>query len=321
MQEEAKEIASNDFFMTDLMDYAILFHRTFYDALVSNLARQLACSSLGESKWLQLFRAAVSLTETEEEASDDFCITSLVEDYKKGLMRTLCPMAILDLLAIKERDPATEGLVNPFLNFKGYKALQCHRIAYFLFKAGRKDAARTLQSRASELYCVDIHPAAVIGPGLFIDHGSGVVIGETAVIGSNCSFLHNVTLGSTGKDRGDRHPKLGNDVLVGCNATILGNISIGHSCKIGSGSMVLKSLPPCVTAVGNPARIVGRSCCPKAASGMDHALQYVETKEGISYTRTWSTWMDASDVFSEAGTHTTYTHHSCTSKLAHTHNI
>lgn len=113
-----------------------------------------------------------------------------------------------------------------------------------------------------------------------IDHGTGVVIGETAVIGKNCSFLHGVTLGATGKDNSDRHPKIGHDVLIGCGATILGNIRIGNCCKIGSGSMVLKPLPCGATAVGNPARIVGRSMCRSAASGMDTALKYVVTRDG-----------------------------------------
>jgi serine O-acetyltransferase len=120
-----------------------------------------------------------------------------------------------------------------------------------------------------------------------IDHGTGVVVGETAVIGKNCSFLHGVTLGSTGKDKGDRHPKLGNDVLVGCGTTILGNITIGHCCKIGSGSIVLKSLPNGSTAVGNPSRIVGKSLCPSAAAGMDLALKYVVTADGKPYDSTW----------------------------------
>ena len=116
-----------------------------------------------------------------------------------------------------------------------------------------------------------------------IDHGTGIVIGETAVVGKNCSFLHGVTLGSTGKDKGDRHPKLGDDVLVGCNATILGNISIGDSAKIGSGSIVLKSIKHCATAVGNPARIVGVSNCASSGKGMDHALKHVINPAKKSY--------------------------------------
>lgn len=165
---------------------------------------------------------------------------------------------------------------------------------------GRREAACAVQSRCSDLFGVDIHPAAVLGSGLMIDHGTGVVIGETAVVGRNCTFLHGVTLGSTGKDSGDRHPKLGNSILVGCNVTILGNITLGDSCKIGSGSIVMKSLPCGVTAVGNPARIVGTSKCPCAASGMDMSLQHVETKDGDLFSKTYSLWADGSSAFDEA---------------------
>ena len=122
------------------------------------------------------------------------------------------------------------------------------------------------------------------GEGLMIDHGTGVVIGETSIVGKNCSFLHGVTLGSTGKDKGDRHPKIGNDVLIGCGTTVLGNINVGNCCKIRSGSIVLKSLPSQSTAVGNPA---GKSLCPSAAASMDVALKYVITEDGKRYDTTW----------------------------------
>jgi serine O-acetyltransferase len=121
-----------------------------------------------------------------------------------------------------------------------------------------------------------------------LDHGTGIVIGETARIGRNCSFLHGVTLGSTGKESGERHPKIGNDVLIGCNASLLGNITIGDSCKIGSGSIVLRSLPSNVTAVGNPAKIVGTSLCAKSAASMDVALHNVVTKQGVAYDLGWN---------------------------------
>ena len=146
---------------------------------------------------------------------------------------------------------------------------------------------------------MDIHPAAVIGPGLLIDHGTGVVIGETAVVGANCSFLHNVTLGSSGKERGDRHPKLGDDILLGCNVTILGNISVGNSCKVGSGSVVLKSLPAGVTAVGIPARVVGRSNEVNSGKSMDHGLQNVISGKGKQFLSTLTLWADASSIFEE----------------------
>lgn len=131
-----------------------------------------------------------------------------------------------------------------------------------------------------------------------VDHGTGIVVGESAVIGTNCSFLHGVTLGSTGKESGDRHPKVGNDVLIGCNATVLGNIRIGHCCKIGSGSLVLKALPDGVTAVGNPAKIVGRSTETSAAKGMDTAMEHVVNNKGLKFSDTYSLWPDGEvDMF------------------------
>ncbi|RYH21191.1 serine acetyltransferase [archaeon] len=140
-----------------------------------------------------------------------------------------------------------------------------------------------------------------VGEGLMIDHGTGVVIGETVTIGRNCSFLHGVTLGSTGKEKGDRHPKIGHDVLIGCGSTILGNITIGSCCKIGSGSMVLKPLPPGATAVGNPAKIVGRSMCRSAAEGMDLALRYVVTHDGVMFDKTLVATEEEKWIESEPG--------------------
>ena len=240
-------MVEQDEFLSVVVRQKILRHATFAEAIVESLATVFHSATIPASEWTKLF-------------------TSVYEDdmvYEDSDMLGAAKMGLLDLGAVRERDPASGGLVNPFLFFKGYKSIQAHRIAHILWRSGRKDAARCIQSRCSEVWSVDIHPAAKIGAGLMIDHGTGVVIGETAVIGTNCSFLHGVTLGSTGKQCGDRHPKLGNDILVGCNSTILGNICIGSNTKIGSGSIVLKSLPCCVTAVGNPARIVGRSKCTR----------------------------------------------------------
>lgn len=156
-----------------------------------------------------------------------------------------------------DRDPAAGGPLNALLNFKGFHALQAHRAAHALVDSAMP-LALWLQSRASQVFGVDIHPSARLGEGLMLDHGTGVVIGATAVTGPNCSFLHGVTLGATGKDgAGDRHPKLGANVLIGCGASILGNIRIGDNAKIGSGSVVLRPIPPGATAVGIPARIIG----------------------------------------------------------------
>lgn len=260
LRDEAELMVERDEFMVTVVQEKIIKHETFAEAIAESLALVFHSATIPSSEWLKLFLSVYH---------DDVV-------YETSDMLKIEKMGLLDLGAVRERDPASNGLVNPFLFFKGYKAIQAHRIAHVLWNQGRKDVARAIQSRCSEIWSVDIHPAAKIGAGLMIDHGTGVVIGETAVIGNNCSFLHGVTLGSTGKAGGDRHPKLGNDILIGSNATILGNIVIGSNTKIGSGSIVLKSLPCCVTAVGNPARIVGRSKCSSAANNMDLALHNVQ---------------------------------------------
>lgn len=162
-----------------------------------------------------------------------------------------------DLRAVKERDPAFISYVHCFLNFKGFLACQAHRIAHKLWSQGRKILALLIQSRVSEVFAVDIHPGARVGQGILLDHATGLVVGETAVIGNNVSILHNVTLGGTGKTSGDRHPKIGDGVLIGAGTCVLGNLKIGEGAKIGAGSVVLKAVPPRTTAVGNPARLIG----------------------------------------------------------------
>lgn len=266
---EAKNMIIQDPFLEEFLQPFVLSQPSFSSAICKLLATEFA-SLISEEKWRRLFEGAHA-----------------EQVFDKNSLLTIETMGMLDLMAIKERDPASDGYVNPFLHFKGFKALQTYRISNVLWKLGRRDVARIIQSRCSEKYGIDIHPGATIAEGLFMDHGTGIVIGETAVIGRNCTFLHGVTLGSTGKDKGDRHPKIGDDVLIGCNTTVLGNIQIGHCCKIGSGSIVLKDLPPYSTAVGNPAKIVGRSMCKSASAGMDFALKYVVTSEGKSYESTW----------------------------------
>ncbi|MFZ4858086.1 MAG: serine O-acetyltransferase [Desulfuromonadaceae bacterium] len=178
-----------------------------------------------------------------------------------------------DLLAVIERDPAARSLALPYLNFKGFQALQSYRVAHWLWGIERHSLALYLQSRISEAFDVDIHPAARIGKGILIDHGTGVVIGETAVIGDDVSMLHGVTLGGTGKDSGDRHPKVGNSVLIGAGAKILGNIKIGEGSKIAAGSIVLNEVPPHSTVAGIPAKVVGK---PKYAEPGKQMEQFVE---------------------------------------------
>ena len=162
-----------------------------------------------------------------------------------------------DLLAVVDRDPACNRLIEPLLYFKGFHALETHRFAHLLWKAGRRDFALYLQSQCSRVFSIDIHPAARIGRGIFIDHGHALVIGETAVVGDDVSMLHGVTLGGTGKESGDRHPKIGNGVMIGAGAKVLGNISVGDCSRIAAGSVVLKDVPPRTTVAGVPARVIG----------------------------------------------------------------
>jgi len=177
-----------------------------------------------------------------------------------------------DLAATIERDPAAHRAIVPFLYFKGYQAIQTHRFAHALWKAGRKDFALYLQSRASQVFQVDINPACRIGRGIMLDHATGFVAGETAVIGDNVSILQGVTLGGTGKADEDRHPKIGNGVLIGAGAIILGNIRVGECARIGAGSVVVKNVPPRVTVVGVPAKVVGEAGALQPASAMDQVV-------------------------------------------------
>jgi len=180
--------------------------------------------------------------------------------------------AAADLIAIRTRDPAAESYLTPFLYYKGFHALQWHRVGHWLWRSRRRDLAHFLQSRVSEVFAVDIHPAVPIGSGVFIDHGTGLVVGETAVIGDDVSILHEVTLGGTGKERGDRHPKVRNGVLLGAGAKVLGNVEIGRDAKVAAGSVVLRDVPPGATVAGVPARIVSWSSESVPALDMDQSL-------------------------------------------------
>lgn len=175
-----------------------------------------------------------------------------------------------DLLAVMERDPACTRFIDALLYFKGFHALQAHRVAHILWVAGRTPLAFHLQSQVSKELQVDIHPAARIGPGVFFDHATGIVVGETAVIGANVSMLHHVTLGGSGKKHGERHPKIGDGVLVGAGATLLGNVAVGDGAQIGACSLVLEDVPPHVTVVGVPARVVSSQGVAVPAYDMKH---------------------------------------------------
>ncbi len=181
-----------------------------------------------------------------------------------------------DIVAHFDRDPACSRLIEPVLYFKGFHAIQTARLAGWLWRNGRKDFALYLQSRASTVFGVDINPGAELGKGLMFDHATGIVIGETAVVGDEVSILHNVTLGGNGKERGDRHPKVRHGVLIGAGAKILGNLEVGHCSRVAAGSVVLKDVPPCVTVAGVPAKVVGNAICPEPARTMNHLMGMTE---------------------------------------------
>ena len=248
LRNEASHMASQEPSLASVLNAVIIGHAELSSALSYQLARKL-----GD----QEFRA-MGLRELAEEA------------YAAD--PTIVEKAEADLRAVFERDPACKGYVQPFLFFKGFQSIQVHRLAHWLWGQGREAVAFYLQSRVSELFQVDIHPATVIGSGAFFDHGTGIVIGETAVIGDDVSMLQDVTLGGTGAERGDRHPKIGKGVLLGAGAKVLGNITVGDYAKIASGSVVLKPVPAHCTAAGVPARLVNCPTCPEPSRTMDHTL-------------------------------------------------
>jgi serine O-acetyltransferase len=248
LRNEAEAAAQKEQALASLLAAVILNHRSLGGALSYQLARKLGDQEL----------RAMSVREIAEEA------------YASS--PALVEFAEADLRAVFERDPACKGYLQPFLFFKGFLSLQTQRVANWLWTEGRETLALYLQSRMSELFQVDIHPATRIGRGVFIDHGTGIVIGETAVIGDDVSMLQGVTLGGTGAERGDRHPKIGKGVLLGAGAKVLGNIEIGDYAKIASGSVVLKPVPAGCTAAGVPARLVNCPTCDEPAKSMDHTL-------------------------------------------------
>ena len=174
-----------------------------------------------------------------------------------------------DLVAVFDRDPATTRFIDPLLYFKGFHAIQAHRLAHWLHNKGRKDFAWYLQSRSSAAFQTDINPAAKIGRGIFLDHATGFVVGETAVVEDDVSILHGVTLGGTGKENEDRHPKIRRGVLIGAGAKILGNIEVGQCSRIAAGSVVLQPVPRNKTVAGVPAKVVGEAGCPEPSRSMD----------------------------------------------------
>jgi serine O-acetyltransferase len=248
LRNEAEHMAQSEPSLASLLNAVILRHGNLDRALSYQLARKLSDQEL----------RAMSLRETCEEA------------YNADPAIMLAAEA--DLRAVFERDPACRGYVQPFLFFKGFQALQTHRVAHWLWLKGREAMAFYLQSRMSELFQVDIHPAVPIGQGAFFDHGTGITIGETAVIGEDVSILQGVTLGGTSAERVDRHPKIGRGVLIGAGAKVIGNIMIGDFAKVAAGAVVLQPVPPGCTAVGVPARLVNCPTCAEPSKTMDQTL-------------------------------------------------
>jgi len=244
----ARQIVDAEPSLANLALSSVLNHDTFEQALAHRLASRLHHDDVSADLIRQAF--AETLVQAPEIGAN----------------------ARADLAATLERDPACHRAVEPLLFFKGYQAIQTHRFAHAMFRAGRRDFALYLQSRSSQVFQVDINPAVVIGKGIMLDHGTGLVIGETAIVGDNVSLLQGVTLGGTGKSDQDRHPKIGNGVLIGAGAKVLGNIKIGDCSRVGAGSVVLKEVPPRVTVAGVPAKVIGEAGCAQPALVMDQMI-------------------------------------------------
>ncbi|WP_421791199.1 serine O-acetyltransferase [Hyphobacterium sp.] len=242
LRVDAAQAAAEEPILGSFLNAAILRHESFADALAYRLASKLADAQLD----------AMLARDVVEEAI--------------AAEPSIATKAAADIIAVEERDPACQTYLQPFLYYKGYLALQGYRIAHWLWSEGRETFAFHLQSRISERFGVDIHPAARMGQGIMMDHATSIVIGETAVVGDNVSMLHSVTLGGTGKADTDRHPKIGSGVLIGAGAKVLGNIKVGEEARIAAGSVVLEDVPAHCTVAGIPAKAVGGPCAEPAKS-------------------------------------------------------
>ncbi len=248
IRAEAEGVARDDPLMASLVHAGILHHSSLERALSYRIAQKLASPEMSD----------LILREIVDEA------------YQKD--PGLGVAARADIIAVFDRDPACHRYLQPLLFFKGFQALQCYRIAHWLWLHRRKDMAYFIQMRTSEVFGVDIHPGARVGNGIMIDHAHSIVIGETATVGDNVSMLHSVTLGGTGKEDGDRHPKIGDGVLIGAGAAVLGNIRVGGCSRIAAGSVVLQDVPPCKTVAGVPARVVGDAGCAEPSRSMNQLI-------------------------------------------------
>jgi serine O-acetyltransferase len=249
LREEVAAIAESDTMLASYLHATVLNHGSLEDSLSYLLAEKLATAYLS--------------TMSTREVIDEAFAGSLA--IREAIRR--------DLMAVVERDPAARGFAQPFLHFKGFHALQSYRVAHRLWELGRQALAFYFQNRISMVFDIDIHPAARIGAGILIDHGTGVVIGETAVVGDDVSMLHGVTLGGTGKELGDRHPKIGEGVLLGTGAIVLGNVRVGRGSKVAAGSVVLEDVPEHLTVAGVPAKVVGKPATAEPSQDMDQGLE------------------------------------------------
>lgn len=248
IREEATEQAKEEPMLAGFLYATILNHSTLEDALSFLLSSKLESSTLPSASVRDLI---------DEAFEKDPNIAEAIRE---------------DISAVCSRDPACGGFNSILLYYKGYHALQAYRAAHYFWKQNRKSLASYFQSRISEVFAVDIHPAAQIGKGILIDHATSVVIGETAVVEDYVSMLHEVTLGGTGKEKGDRHPKVRRGVLISAGAKILGNVEIGENAKVGAGAVVLEDVPPHTTVVGVPAKVVGTPSAISPALEMNHSL-------------------------------------------------
>ena len=248
MREEARAAAEKDPLLAAFLYSTIINHRSLEECVIYRICERLDHPDM----------QAILLRQTFEE---------MLANWPEwgSILR-------VDIQAVYDRDPACLRFMEAVLYFKGFHALQTHRLAHWLYNRGRRDFALYLQSRSSSVFQTDINPAARIGKGIFLDHATGLVVGETAVIGDNVSILHGVTLGGTGKEGSDRHPKIAHGVLIGAGAKILGNIQIGHCSRIAAGSVVLKEVPAKTTVAGVPAKVVGEAGCSEPSRSMDQLL-------------------------------------------------
>lgn len=259
IRDEAMEAVERDPLLAAFLYATILNQESLEDAVIHRIAQRLDHQDIGADLIQHTFKA---MMRDEPEWSSTVRV---------------------DIQAYYDRDPACDRFIMPVLYFKGFHAIQTHRLAHWLWKQGRKDFALYLQSRSSVVFQTDINPASKIGKGIFIDHATGLVVGETAVIEDNVSILHGVTLGGTGKAGGDRHPKIRYGVLIGAGAKILGNIEVGHCAKIAAGSVVLSPVPNNKTVAGVPARVVGETGCDQPARQMDQLLPSQSMDHVVSF--------------------------------------